>query len=37
MVSEEFEIKAEDEGGYVEWIGRTRRVYEEDMTNRLAV
>lgn len=37
MVFEEFEIDAGDEGGYVEWIGRSRRMYEEDMTNGLAV
>jgi len=37
MVLEEFEIDAGDENGYVEWIGRSRRMYEEDMTNGLAV
>jgi hypothetical protein len=37
MVLEEFEIDAGDEDEYVEWIGRSRRMYEEDMTNGLAV
>ena len=37
MVLEEFKIDAGDENEYVEWIGRSRRMYEEDMTNGLAV
>ena len=37
MVLEEFGMDAGDEGEYVEWIGRSRRMYEEDMTNGLAV
>jgi reverse gyrase len=37
MVLEEFEVDAGDKDGYIEWIGRTRRMYEEDMTNGLAV
>jgi superfamily II DNA helicase RecQ len=37
MILKEFGIDAEDESEYVEWIGRSRRMYEEDMTNGLAV
>ena len=41
LVKEEFGIEAmggsEGEGRYVEWIGRSRRMYGENMTNGLAV
>jgi superfamily II DNA helicase RecQ len=37
MVLEEFGIDAGDSDRYVEWIGRSRRMYSEDMTNGLAV
>jgi hypothetical protein len=37
MAWAEFEIDAADEEGYIKWIGRSRRMYGEDMTNGLAV
>jgi hypothetical protein len=37
MVLKEFEINVADEEGYIKWIGRSRRMYGKEMTNRLAV
>jgi hypothetical protein len=35
MVWGEFEIDAADSEGYIKWIGRSRRMYGEEMTNGL--
>jgi superfamily II DNA/RNA helicase len=37
IVLEEFEIDVAEKGEYVRWIGRSRRIYGEDMTNGLGV
>jgi len=38
LVKDEFEIDAmADEGEYSEWVGRSRLIYGEMMTNGLAV
>jgi hypothetical protein len=37
IVWAEFEIDAADEEKYIKWIGRSRRIYGEEMTNGLAV
>ena len=37
LIWQEFEIDVRAEDEYIKWIGRSRRMYEEEMTNGLAV